>query len=121
MVESKGYNAQSVMDTQKIITQVIGVLQGIVTVFGVIAVIASIFGVINTMYISVLQRTREIGLMKALGMHKRNINLLFLVEAGLLGLFGGVLGSIIAVIAGTLLNPVIWDCTRARRSKSTDI
>ncbi|MBP6880870.1 FtsX-like permease family protein, partial [Candidatus Saccharibacteria bacterium] len=60
-------------------------------------------------YISVLQRTREIGLMKALGMHKRNINLLFLVEAGLLGLFGGVLGSIIAVIAGTLLNPVISD------------
>jgi putative ABC transport system permease protein len=109
MVESKGYNAQSVMDTQKIITQVIGVLQGIVTVFGVIAVIASIFGVINTMYISVLQRTREIGLMKALGMHKRNINLLFLVEAGLLGLFGGALGSIIAVIAGTLLNPVISD------------
>jgi putative ABC transport system permease protein len=106
-IKQKGYAAQSVLDTQKTITQVITVLQGIVLVFGLIAVIASIFGVVNTMYISVLQRTREIGLMKALGMHKRNINQLFLFEAGLLGMLGGLIGSVVAIVAGTILNPSI--------------
>ncbi len=102
-----GYGAQSELDTQKTITQVIGVLQGIVTVFGLIAVVASVFGVVNTMYISVLQRTREIGLMKALGMHKKDINKLFLFEAGLIGLLGGVIGTLIATVLGTVLNPLI--------------
>ena len=106
-VKQLGYSAQSVLDTEKTITQVISVLQGIVLVFGIIAIIASVFGVVNTMYISVLQRTREIGLMKALGMHKKDIYKLFLFEAGLIGLLGGLIGTIIAVIAGTLLNPTI--------------
>jgi putative ABC transport system permease protein len=106
-IRKDGYGSQSVIETQAIITQVIGVLQGIVTVFGAIAVIASVFGVINTMYISVLQRTREIGLMKALGMHRRDILKLFLFEAGLIGLIGGSIGSLAAVILGTLLNPTI--------------
>lgn len=106
-IKKLGYGAQSVIDTQKTITQVISILQGIVLVFGLIAVVASVFGVINTMYISVLQRTQEIGLMKALGMHKNNINQLFLFEAALLGFLGGVIGSVIAISAGTLLNPTI--------------
>ena len=106
-IKRLGYGAQSVVDTQKTITQVISVLGAIVTVFGVIAIIASVFGVVNTMYISVLQRTREIGLMKALGMHKKDINKLFLFEAGLIGLLGGVVGSALAFTAGVLLNPVI--------------
>ncbi len=106
-IKKAGYGAQSVVDTQKTITQVIGVLQGIVTVFGLIAVVASVFGVVNTMYISVLQRTREIGLMKALGMHKKDINKLFLFEAGFIGFLGGLLGAGLAFILGTVLNPLI--------------
>ena len=106
-IKRLGYGAQSVVDTEKTITQVITVLQGIVTLFGAIAIIASVFGVVNTMYISVLQRTREIGLMKALGMHRLDINNLFLFEAALIGLLGGLLGSLSAIVIGTLLNPTI--------------
>jgi putative ABC transport system permease protein len=106
-IKKLGYSAQSILDTEKTITQVITVLQGIVTVFGLIAIIASVFGVVNTMYISVLQRTREIGLMKALGMHKKDINRLFLFEAALIGFLGGALGAVLAVLAGTALNPTI--------------
>ena len=102
-----GYGAQSVKDTQATLTQIITVLQGIVLVFGLIAVIASVFGVVNTMYISVLQRTREIGLMKALGMHKRDISSLFRYEAALIGLLGGSLGAFGAFALGTVLNPLI--------------
>jgi len=106
-IKQAGYSAQSVQDTEKTLTQIITVLQGIVTVFGLIAIIASVFGVVNTMYISVLQRTREIGLMKALGMHKKDIRHLFELEAALIGLLGGIIGSAIAVTLGTLLNPWI--------------
>ena len=109
-IKKAGYSAQSVQDTEKTLTQIITVLQGIVTVFGLIAIIASVFGVVNTMYISVLQRTREIGLMKALGMHKKDITKLFRYEAALIGFLGGVLGSALAMLLGTLLNP--WIATK---------
>jgi len=102
-----GYQTQSVADTEKLLSQIINVLQGIVVTFGLIAIVASIFGVVNTMYISVLQRTREIGLMKALGMRRREIGSLFRFEAAWLGLIGGILGSAIAIGVGVALNPTI--------------
>ncbi len=106
-IKAAGFTAQSVKDTQKFLTNIIGVLQGIVAGFGAIAVIASVFGIINTMYISVLQRTREIGLMKALGMRKRDIGRLFRFEAAWIGFLGGVIGSVLGVGLGTVLNPWI--------------
>lgn len=109
MLKNMGYQAQSVEDTQAFLTQIISVLQGIVATFGAIAVIASVFGVVNTMYISVLQRTREIGLMKALGMRKRDVGRLFRLEAAWIGLIGGLIGAITAFILGTLLNPWITE------------
>jgi putative ABC transport system permease protein len=102
-----GYQVRSVKETQEFLTNIIGVLQGIVAGFAFIAIIASIFGIINTMYISVLQRTREIGLMKALGMRKRDIGRLFRFEAAWIGFLGGVVGSALAVALGLSLNPWI--------------
>lgn len=106
-LKQEGYSAQSVEDTQKFLTRIISILQGIVAAFGFIAVIASIFGIVNTMYISVLQRTREIGLMKALGMRKRDIGRLFRFEAAWIGFLGGLIGSVLAFALGTALNPWI--------------
>lgn len=106
-LKDKGFITQSVKETQEFLTQIIGVLEGIVAGFGAIAVIASVFGIINTMYISVLQRTREIGLMKALGMRKRDIGRLFRFEASWIGFLGGLIGSVAAVALGSALNPSI--------------
>lgn len=103
----QGYNVQSVEDTQAFLTTIINILQGIVTGFGVIALIASVFGIINTQYISVLERTREIGLQKALGMRGRDVSRLFQLEAAWIGFLGGAIGSGVAVGAGLLLNPWI--------------
>lgn len=102
-----GFQAQSVAETQEFLTNIIDVLQGIVIGFAAIAIIASVFGIINTMYISVLQRTREIGLMKALGMRKRDIGRLFRFEAAWIGFLGGLIGSLLAVGLGVALNPWI--------------
>lgn len=106
-IKDLGFQAQSVKETQEFLTNIIGVLQGIVAGFGAIAIIASVFGIINTMYISVLQRTREIGLMKALGMRKRDIGRLFRFEAAWIGFLGGMIGSVIAVLLGSAINPAI--------------
>lgn len=108
-LKSDGFASQSVEETQKFLTQIIDVLKGIVVAFGIIAVIASVFGVVNTMYISLLQRTREIGLMKALGIRRRDISRLFRFEAAWIGFLGGAMGALLAFAVGTLLNPWITD------------
>lgn len=94
-------------DLQNLLFTIVNVIQGIVSVFGVLALIASVFGVINTQYISVLERTREIGLMKALGMRGRHVSRLFQYEAAWIGLFGGTLGALAAWGVGSALNPYI--------------
>ncbi|MGH7217871.1 MAG: ABC transporter permease [Candidatus Microsaccharimonas sp.] len=99
--------AQTAKDLQGVVFTVVNTLQGIVLGFGVIALIASVFGIINTQYISVLERTREIGLMKALGMRGRSVSRLFQFEAAWIGFLGGVIGVAVAVIAGLALNPWI--------------
>ncbi|MBC7512096.1 ABC transporter permease [Candidatus Saccharibacteria bacterium] len=106
-VEKIGITARTAQDLQELLFTIVNVIQGIVTVFGVLALIASVFGIINTQYISVLERTREIGLMKALGMRGKHVSRLFQLEAAWIGLFGGVLGAVVAIILGTLLNPFI--------------
>lgn len=104
-LKSKQYFTQSSKDIQQSITSIVNILQGLVGVFGLITVIASVFGIVNTQYISVLERTREIGLMKALGMRKRDLRRLFMLEAGWIGFLGGLIGSIAALLVGIPLNP----------------
>ena len=87
----------------------VNVLQGIVFGFGVLALVASVFGIINTQYISVLERTSQIGLMKALGMPKRSVAKLFRYEAAWIGFIGGAIGAGIAFVVGTLMNPWITE------------
>ncbi len=106
-IKDAGFASFSVKDTQQFLNQAINVLQGIVVAFSLIAVVASLFGVINTMYISVLQRTREIGLMKALGMRRRDVSRLFRFEAAWIGFLGGTLGAGLAYLLGLALNPWI--------------
>jgi putative ABC transport system permease protein len=108
-LESDGFYVQSSEDIQKTITQFVDILQGAVAALGLITLIASIFGIINTQYISVLERTREIGLIKALGMSNKKVRLLFIFEAMWIGFIGGIIGIIAAFVLGTLLNPFITD------------
>ncbi len=106
-LEELGYQSLSAEETQAFLLQFINILQGIVAGFAFLAVIASVFGIINTQYISVLERTQQIGLMKALGMRRRHVAWLFRFEAAWIGLLGGLLGAGLAVILGNLLNPSI--------------
>lgn len=102
-----GYPSQTAKDLQSLLFTIVNILQGIVVGFGVIALIASVFGIINTQYISVLERTQQIGLMKALGMRGKDVAKLFRYEAAWIGFLGGVIGSGAAWAIGTALNPWI--------------
>lgn len=106
-INGQGYDAQTAEDLMGFIFQFINVLQGILLGFGALAVLTSIFGIINTQYISVLERTQQIGLMKALGMRRRDVGRLFRYEAAWVGFLGGVIGSGFAMTAGGIANPFI--------------
>lgn len=102
-----GYSAMTAKDMQTLLFTFVNTLQGIVMGFGALALLVSTFGIVNTMYISVLERTQQIGLMKALGASGRDIGRLFRYEAAWVGFLGGTLGVVTAWAAGTALNPWI--------------
>ena len=106
-LERDGYAAATAKDLQQTLFRFVDILQGVVLGFGALALIVSIFGIVNTQYISVLERTQQIGLMKALGASRRDIGRLFRYEAAWVGLLGGALGVLGAWGAGVVLNPVI--------------
>lgn len=108
-LQQQGYTVQTAKDLQNLLFTIVNTIQGIVAGFGVLALLASVFGIINTQYISVLERTSQIGLMKALGMRSRDVAKLFRYEAAWIGFLGGVIGAAIANAAGTALNPWITE------------
>ena len=74
------------------IQQMIGMLNFILGMIAAISLIVGSIGIMNNMFTSVLERTREIGVMKAIGARKSAIVLIFLLEAGIIGLVGGIIG-----------------------------
>lgn len=105
-IKDKGYEVYSLQDMRESLMQMISVAQWGLAGFGALAVLASIFGIINTQYISVLERTQQIGLMKALGARRKDISKLFRYEAAWIGFLGGAIGVGLAFIV-TLFNPLI--------------
>jgi putative ABC transport system permease protein len=70
---------------------------------GAISLLVGAIGVANTMFMSVLERTREIGILKALGMTSGDITVLFLIESALIGLIGGLLGVMLSFVASFVM------------------
>lgn len=108
MVKNAGdkgkYTITTYADQIKNLTNVVNAITGGLTVFGAIALLAASFGIINTLYMSVRERTREIGLMKAMGLSNGKIFQLFSIEAILIGVIGSILGIVLASLAGAALN-----------------
>lgn len=104
---AQGFSAQTTADQigqfQTVISGIIGVLNA----FAVIALIAAGFGIVNTLLMSVQERTREIGLMKAMGMGSGKIFGLFSTEAVFIGFLGSALGAGIAIAAGSAISAAL--------------
>lgn len=102
-----GCDAMTPADQIGIIQAVIGGIIGVLNAFAVIALIAAGFGIINTLLMSVRERTREIGLMKAMGMGGGRIFTLFSVEAVFIGFLGSVTGALAAMGVGAVANALL--------------
>ncbi|RLG29292.1 ABC transporter permease, partial [Methanosarcinales archaeon] len=83
---------------------VFGILQVVLIAIASISLIVAAMGIMNTMLMSVMERTHEIGVMKAIGAKNRNILFLFLMEAGLVSLVGGLFGSIMGILAAKAIS-----------------
>lgn len=105
-LDQKGLKAVTIKDQQKTIFATIDAVVVVLNIFGVVALTAASFGIINTLFMSVQERTKEIGLMKAVGMSRGQIFALFSIEATLLGLLGSLLGIGAANLLGRLANNV---------------
>jgi putative ABC transport system permease protein len=94
---------QTVEDQLGVVQTVINGIIGVLSAFAAIALLAASFGIVNTLLMSVQERTREIGLMKAMGMSNGRVFGLFSLEAVVIGVLGAALGAVTAIAAGTAL------------------
>ncbi len=106
-IESFGFETSSPVDTLEEINNVFRFLNYILVGFGGIGMIVAVLGMFNTLTISLLERTKEIGLMVALGARSIDMKRLFIFEALFLSLFGSVLGITGAFIIGRVVNTVM--------------
>jgi putative ABC transport system permease protein len=99
----KGKEDFSVQTPESIIATlntILMIIQGVLVGIAAISLLVGGIGIMNTMYTSVLERTREIGIMKAIGATNREVLGLFLIESGMLGLFGGIIGIALGFTIG---------------------
>ena len=92
---------------------ILGIVQFILAGIAAISLAVGGIGIMNTMYTSVLERTKEIGAMKAIGANQKHILLIFLFESGLIGLVGGLIGAVFGTLfafsVGTIASLLGYD------------
>ena len=106
-VQEAGYSAFSLKQVIEQIDQGFGVFRGILAGIGGVALLVAAIGIANTMIMAVLERTREIGIMKAVGASPNDIRMLFLAEAGVVGVLGGAIGLALALAGGRIIEEII--------------
>ena len=103
-INNLGFTATTSDEILAQINSVFNVIQVGLAAFGIIALIVAAIGIINTLIMAIYERTREIGVMKAVGATRGSIRALFTLEGGALGFLGGTAGVVLAIVFGQALN-----------------
>jgi putative ABC transport system permease protein len=103
-INKMGFRTFSVLDATKSLRRFFTVLDLFLGIFGSLALAVATLAIINTLVMAVLERRREIGVMKAIGASDRDVKRLFFAEAGAMGFFGGVLGIALGFAIGKAIN-----------------
>jgi putative ABC transport system permease protein len=106
-LSTAGYTGTTLQDTLGTFKSVIDAIVLVLNSFAIIALLAASFGIVNTLFMSVQERTREIGLMKAMGMGAGKIFGLFSFEATFIGLLGSAIGVGLGMLAGTAIGSAL--------------
>ncbi|MGB2668958.1 MAG: FtsX-like permease family protein [Candidatus Acidiferrum sp.] len=91
-IKDLGFNAFSLLDASKSLRTFFSVFDLLLGIFGSLALAVATLGIVNTLVMAILERRREIGVLKALGAADSDVQQLFFVEAGVMGFFGGIFG-----------------------------
>ncbi len=103
-IKKKGFSTFSILDASRGLQQVFKVLYAFLGIFGSLALIVSSIGIVNTLVMAILERRREIGIMKAIGASDGDVQKLFFAEAGAMGVLGGMIGVALGWAIGQLIN-----------------
>lgn len=106
-IESMGYTSSSVVDTVNQINSLFATARIILGLLGMVALAVASLGMFNTLTVSLLERTREVGLMKAMGMRSDEVRELFLTESMVMGSVGGILGISLGYIGGKFFGLIL--------------
>ncbi len=120
-VESLGFQAQTFGDQFRSFEDLLGKMRVALLGLALVALLLACLGIANTMYTAVLERTKEIGVLKALGARARDVLLIFVAEAAVIGLAGGLVGILVAVGLGRLGNTVVDRLTQSVSSSGFDV
>lgn len=105
-IKSMGYNTDSMESIRKPMEKEAHQKQMMLGGLGAISLFVAALGITNTMIMSISERTREIGIMKSLGCFVSDIRMIFLTEAGIIGLMGGIIGCIVSLLISLIINIV---------------
>ena len=103
----KGYQVVSLSETIEQANKIFKIVQIVLGLFGAVALIVSSIGMFNTMTVTLMERTNEIGIMRALGASRQDVRNQFLSEAVLIGFLGGIVGMVTGILAGQFFNWII--------------
>jgi macrolide transport system ATP-binding/permease protein len=120
-VEALGFQTQTFGDQFRNFEDLLSKLRVALLGLAIVALLLACLGIANTMYTAVLERTKEIGVLKALGSRSRDVLLLFLAEATGIGLAGGLVGAMVAVGLGRLGNEAVDRVTESVTRSGFDV
>ena len=103
-IKDLGYSTYSMQSMREELNKQTRQIELMLGGLGAISLLVAAIGITNTMIMSISERTKEIGIMKALGCYVRDIRAMFLMEAGSIGLLGGILGLIFSFIISVVIN-----------------
>ena len=103
-IKEMGYNVENNAEMMDSVNRQMGIIQAVLGGIGAVSLFVAAIGIANTMMMSIYERTKEIGVMKVLGCSLGNIRGMFLMEAGFIGIFGGIIGNILSFLMSMVIN-----------------
>jgi len=103
-IKKMGFTTFSILDASHSLQQVFRVLYAFLGIFGSLALTVASIGIVNTLVMAILERRREIGIMKAIGASDTDVKKLFFAEAGAMGVLGGIVGVLLGWAIGQIIN-----------------
>lgn len=119
-IKKMGYSTYSMESVRKPLEEEARKQQMMLGGLGAVSLFVAALGITNTMIMSISERTREIGVMKALGCYLGNIRAVFLMEAGFIGLIGGVIGGALSFIISVVMNVLTNEAVKGMEINSLE-